>query len=85
VSGKYRASEIRDGEVFLHNTQADSFPRDTELPFKTLRLGGTALDIDGRELPDHYGIRPVFIHRSEEEAYNAMREREFSKNYRNHR
>ncbi len=56
-------------EVFLGNTEREGGSM-TYLAgrFGTVRLGNKAFDIEGKPLPKHYA--PIFIHRSEEQAYS---------------
>lgn len=69
-------------EVFLGNTERYGGSM-TYLPsrFRTARLGSQAFDIEGKPLSAHYA--PIFIHRSEEQAYSDyMMAKSFGQNWR---
>lgn len=57
----------RPDEVFIGNTTGDISHLAS---LTTVRLGDVALDIDGLRLPPIY--RPVFINRSESDAYDRI-------------
>lgn len=64
---------IRPNEVFLGNfNDPNMFPVADVAHLKTLRLGAVALDIDGKRIPSSLGYRPMFIDRSEYQAYDAV-------------
>ena len=69
-------------EVFLGNREREKGVGEyKDKGMKTIRLGGQAYDIYGKPLPDTFA--PIFIHRSEEGAYNAvMMEKTFGPNWR---
>jgi len=74
--GEYLESEIQEGEIFLGNTVRDTeFPGEGLSSLITIRKGGIALDIKGKELPEF--IKPVFIHKSEYDNYNKLMDKKF--------
>lgn len=70
----YDIKETNENEMFLGNTSKfESFPPAHLKELKTIRLGKHAYDINGNELtPDE--CRPIFIHKSEYNRYNAIME-----------
>lgn len=58
----------RDDEVFVGNTATGI--GDHLASLKTVRLGDVALDVDGNRLPSVH--RPIFIGRSEADAYDRI-------------
>lgn len=61
----------RTDDVFVGNTLTKDWPPEHLRSLKTARLGEQALDIEGKKLhPDEY--RPLFIHRSESDAYHRI-------------
>ena len=70
----YISSEIRKDEIWLGNTifGAWAIKRETKYKsLKTIRIGEVALDINGEKIDTDY-CRPVFIHKSEAEAYDKI-------------
>lgn len=59
------------GEIFLGNVAKEKGIPDylTTAGLKTVRLGELALDIEGRDLP---GYQPMFIGRTESDAYDRI-------------
>lgn len=67
-------------EVYLGNTQRHNGMDYLGGRFKTARFGEKAFDLDGKLLPKNYA--PLFIHRSEVQAYNDfMMARTFGPNW----
>lgn len=64
MSEKVAAGERGPDEIFLGNTRLADWPKAHFAPLKTIRLGNTALDIDGNRL-DPARWKPVFLHNSE--------------------
>jgi hypothetical protein len=58
----------RDDEVFVGNT--DTTLGEHLASLKTIRLGEVALDVNGNRLPPRY--RPIFVGRSEADAYDRI-------------
>ena len=64
-------------EVFLGNTETNRGIPDHLSGLKTVRLGEQALDIYGHKIPaDH--MLPMFINRSESDAYDRLMTQRFS-------
>lgn len=59
----------REDEVFIGNVPVQEGVPGHLSQLKTARLGEKALDIDGNNLPGH---QPLFIHRSESDAYHRI-------------
>lgn len=74
---KYIASELREGEIFLGNISTDEWPKAHYRSLKTIRIGELALDIHGAKLSPDY-CRPIFIHKSEEAAYDRIMQDRFN-------
>lgn len=72
MMSKYDHKELRDGEVFVGNTnKIDSYPPEHLKSLKTIRLGKQAFDITGSKLSTDYCL-PVFIHSSEMQLYDYI-------------
>lgn len=61
--------ELKEGEIWLGNTGI--FIPSCYSNLKTIRLGEQAYDINGQPLNRNY-IRPLILHKSEEEMYNKI-------------
>lgn len=59
----------RSDEIFVGNTPTSRGMPDHMSVLRTARLGEKALDIEGRTLP---GYLPIFIGRSEADAYDRI-------------
>lgn len=70
----YKPSEIRKDEMFIGNANASAFPGEHLKELKTMRLGKTAYDINGKPMLDEQDkdVKPVFIHKSEYDTYNLI-------------
>ena len=66
---KYLGS--KDNEVFIGNVETDKgIPDHLKVTaLSSIRLGDSALDINGHHLPDH---RPMFICRTQADAYDRL-------------
>lgn len=60
-------------ELFVGNHQGEL---DKEIA-NVARLGDQAVDIHGKKIPESWGIRPVFVKRSNLGAYDAIMMRRF--------
>jgi hypothetical protein len=70
---KQSVSELRDGEIFVGNTQVMNGVKVPEhlRDMKTARLGEQAFDIYGKPLDRSY-CRPLIIHESEADLYDSI-------------
>ena len=69
--GKYIHEELKEGEVWVFNSDANKpLPFNSDGALKTMRFGKQALDINGHKLSPDY-ILPVYIHKSELDLVSA--------------
>lgn len=76
---QFVASELKSGEVFLANTDNKDYLEQPDMKhLKTMRLGTQALCINGTKHNMEH-CRPIFIHKSEYDAYNRVMQARFEK------
>lgn len=68
----------KPNEIFLGNVEVAKFPLNYLSSLKTLRIGEQAYDIEGKPI-DRDDMRPMFIDRSEHDAYGRIMMSRFSK------
>lgn len=72
----------REDEIFVGNVPTEEGLQPHLQGLRTARIGELALDIDGNKLDPNY-MRPLFIGRSEADAYDEiMMRRTFPNQYR---
>lgn len=68
---QFDIAEMKRGEVWVGNTHSSTNLKEKYPTLKTIRLGNQAYDIKGEKIPTDY-CRPVFVHKSEEQEYEAI-------------
>lgn len=66
--------ERSEDEVFVGNTETGGGIPEHLQQLTTARLGSQAYYIDGKPIPTNQ-MRPLFVHKSEADIYNAIMER----------
>lgn len=59
-------------EIYVGNVQAEQWPNPKLASLATARLGDVAYGVDGDKLPVNFGCRPLFVGRSEADAYDSI-------------
>jgi hypothetical protein len=68
---RYEHTELKEGEIWVFNSDANKSLPDYNVRLKTMRFGKQALDINGNKLsPDH--VLPVYIHKTEYDLLNKL-------------
>lgn len=68
---RYIYKELREGEIWVFNYDANKPLPNYNGQLKTMRFGKQALDIKGNELSPDY-ILPVYIHKSEYDLLDKL-------------
>lgn len=64
-------ADKKEDEIWIGNINVWDWPRPYWSTLKTVRLGKQAYDIHGKPIPTDYCL-PIFIHKSEHEAYDKI-------------
>lgn len=71
-------ADKKEDEIWIGNIRVWEWPGPYLSSLKTIRLGKQAYDIHGKLIPTDYCL-PIFIHKSEYDAYNKIMEDEIRK------
>ena len=74
---RYVHEELREGEIWVFNSNADKPLPNYNGQLKTMRFGKQAFDIKGNKLSPHY-VLPVYIHKSEYDLLDKLWGKELS-------